>query len=202
MKSIINSLLKNRTFENLVDTAKQGDSKAIYELMNMTMTEKMFNGIASKNGYINKLDKHQIKTAYSDAYLDVIESISKIDFKDIERLKAYAYGIAKNKLYDSSKNQERKTKKIISLDKIVALGQSFYEPEEIEKSIDNNDMRLLIHQCCAALNFDDTMMIQLKIDLGFEYSEISNLLKIELAACRKRYQRAIEKVKTCLNLKK
>lgn len=63
----------------------------------------------------------------------------------------------------------------------------------------NDDTLFTVHEALSALSSDDCMIVKLKVFFGLSHSEIASVMDISTAAVRKRYERALQKLKNIIS---
>lgn len=134
--------------------------------------------------YVILGDKQAAEDALQDTFLKAYLHRSK--YVEMKQEKAWLYQIARNTAYDMLRKRRREFP---------------IEKEQIDDVLEKNAVREDVHEnliyieMIADLNDIDREIVSLKIIAGFTHKEIAKVLHMTTASIKKRYERALNKLK-------
>ena len=117
-----------------------------------------------------------------ETFLKVIQSINT--YRKNGNARAWLLSITRNTAIDIL----RKKKDSVCIDDVTVISK---QPNDFAE-------RIILDEALMSLEQDDREIIVLRIVSGMKFREISEVLGLPLTTVQKRYQRALEKLKTQL----
>ena len=161
------------------------------------------------HAYALVLSKYTAEDLTSQSILQFVKQLKKskkLQFESVKKLKAYLLQILRNEHRKYIAKQKNVVIKFFSEIKQMVkqkLKEGEYQEEEILAQEETQmELQLAAERLLSYLEDTDRQILTLRFWEGYSLSEIAEILQISYAACRKRYSRAIKKLKQLLSQNK
>lgn len=163
--------------EKVVAKIAAGDKNAICELYEL-MGRRMF--ATAKN----VLKDYQLsEDAVSESLISIMKNA--VNLKEQKAAAAWILTIVRNKALDMLRQRDRET---------VTESEDMYVLEGTNNLARKED-KMDLEKALDELSEEDRQIVIMKVAMGYSHKEISAILGIEAAACAKKLQRALEKLR-------
>ena len=137
-------------------------------------------------------DEHLAKDCMQQSLERLVKYLDRLDAPDSPQTKSYIYKI----VVSTAKNMKKSNQKYVteSDDVLFHMIDNTLREDEIEKALAEAESREVLKQAEANLSWEEKFLLAERYASERSYSEISEMLGISEAACRKRMQRTKERL--------
>jgi len=172
----VNNLTCNIRCNQALCKLAEGDTTALTVIYDCMARQMFALSISILRNYADAED------AMQETFLKVIQSINT--YRKNGNARAWLLSITRNTAIDIL----RKKKDSVCIDDVTVISK---QPNDFAE-------RIILDEALMSLEQEDREIIVLKIVSGMKFREISEVLGLPLTTVQKRYQRALEKLKTQL----
>lgn len=174
----------------LWDQFREGDDQAFAQLFEI-FSEPLFRyGMK----FLNNQDL--IKDCIQDLFIKLYSSRNKLSFHDNPRL--FLYKSLKNELIDKLRQEKRQQISFLPPEDLHFSVEYYFDPEEEDE--ESSELKEKFEQVMSMLTDRQKEAIYLRYQTEMTYEEISQLLNINVQSVRNLIHRAIENIRSEMNL--
>jgi len=177
--------------EKLIDRAIGGNQRAFGELVKR-YDRSIYNLLLN----ILKNDS-DAQDAYQATFMKAYLNISK--FNRQSKIHTWLYRIAINTAYTYYKKRGRDNDPLLSED--VETIESIYNIGAEDQSLEDDEQRSIVREEVEKLSYQQKSVLYLKSFEGKKFSEIAELLSINVGTAKAYFHRAVQNLKTALHCK-
>ncbi len=177
--------------EKLIDRAIGGNQRAFGELVRR-YDRSIYNILLN----ILKNDA-DAQDAYQSTFIMAYQGLAR--FNRQSKLHTWLYRIAINTAYTYYKKRGRDNDPLLSDD--IETIESIYNIGEADQYLDDDEQRSIVRQEVDKLSYQQKSVLYLKSFDGKKFTEIADLLSINVGTAKAYFHRAVQNLKTALNCK-